>query len=149
MRSRSKSSKLTEVSYAALNSNWPVCSRSGILPTAINAVTLALIDAGIALLDYVTSVSIGLHLKQALLDLSAPEESDLPALVVASLPASGKVTLAQMETRLHVDRFEDMLKLGVEACAVIKGEMEAVVKAHTKEVVERMAVATATAQPQD
>ncbi|BEI93197.1 uncharacterized protein CcaverHIS019_0508250 [Cutaneotrichosporon cavernicola] len=121
----------------------------GILPTAINAVTLALIDAGIALLDYVTAVSVGLHLKQALLDLSAPEESDLPALVVASLPASGKVTLAQMETRLHVDRFEDMLRLGVDACAVLKVEMEAVVKAHTRAVVDRMSAATIVAQPVD
>ncbi|KLT41969.1 ribosomal protein S5 domain 2-like protein [Cutaneotrichosporon oleaginosum] len=121
----------------------------GILPTAINAVTLALIDAGVALLDYVAAVSVGLHLKQALLDLSAPEESDLPALVVASLPSSGKVTLAQMETRLHVDRFEDMLRLGVDACAVIKGEMERVVKAHTRSVVERMGAATVVAQPQD
>lgn len=118
----------------------------GILPTAINAVTLALVDAGIALLDYVASVSIGLHLKQALLDLSAPEESDLPALVVASLPSSGKVTLAQMETRLHVDRFEDMLKLGVDACAVLKSEMEDVVRGQTKMVVDRMAVASATGQ---
>ncbi|TXT07345.1 hypothetical protein VHUM_03065 [Vanrija humicola] len=112
----------------------------GILPTAINAVTLALIDAGIAMLDYVAAVSVGLHLTQALLDLSAPEESDLPTLVVGALPTSGKVTLAQMETRLHVDRFEDMLKLGVDACIVLKAEMEAVVKASTKSVVERMAI---------
>lgn len=116
----------------------------GILPTAINAVTLALIDAGIALLDYVTSVSIGLHLKQAMLDLSAPEEADLPTLVVASLPTNGKVTLAQMETRLHVDRFDEMLRLGVDACAVLKSEMEAVVKARTRSVVGRMAAATRT-----
>ena len=110
----------------------------GILPTSINATTLALIDAGISLVDYVTSLSLGLHLTQPLLDLSAPEESDLPTLVVAALPASGKVTLAQMETRLHVDRFEEMLLLGVEACAVLKVEMERVVNSRTIRVVERM-----------
>lgn len=97
-----------------------------------------MIDAGISLLDYVASLSIGLHLTQPLLDLSAPEESDLPNLVVAALPASGKITLAQMETRLHVDRFEEMLLLGVEACGVLKDEMETVVKERTKRVVERM-----------
>ncbi|WWD21979.1 hypothetical protein CI109_106467 [Kwoniella shandongensis] len=86
----------------------------GILPTSINATTLALIDAGISMLDYVTSISIGLHLLQPLLDLSQPEELDLPMLVVASLPSSGKITLAQMETRLHVDRFEEMLSLGTD-----------------------------------
>lgn len=93
------------------------------------------------MLDYVTSISIGLHLTQPLLDLSAPEEADLPTLVVAALPNSGKVTLAQMETRLHVDRFEEMLDLGVEACKVLKVEMEGVVKRHTTKVVERMATA--------
>jgi exosome complex component RRP41 len=99
-----------------------------------------LIDAGISLLDYTTSLSIGLHLTQPLLDLSSPEEQDLPTLVVASLPSSGKITLAQMETRLHVDRFEEMLLLGVEGCKVIKDEMESVVKARTGKVVERMAL---------
>lgn len=116
----------------------PLTNPPGILPTAINATTLALIDAGISLLDYITSVSIGLHLTQPLLDLSQPEESDLPTLVVAALPNSGKVTLAQMETRLHVDRFEEMLRLGVDACAVLKDEMEAHVKERTGEVVKRM-----------
>lgn len=111
---------------------------TGILPTAINATTLALITSGISLLDYTTSLSIGLHLTQPLLDLSQPEENDLPNLVVACLPTSGKITLAQMETRLHVDRFEEMLELAVEGCRVLKDEMEGVVKQWTSKTVERM-----------
>nr|ODO01001.1 exosome complex component RRP41 [Cryptococcus depauperatus CBS 7855] len=111
---------------------------TGILPIAINATTLALLDAGISILDYVTSVSVGLHLKQPLLDLCQPEESDIPFVVIASLPTSGKITLAQMETRLHVDLFEKMLKLGVEACKVLKAEMDENVKRRTEQVVERM-----------
>lgn len=99
------------------------------------------------MLDYVTSLSIGLHLTQPLLDLSAPEESDLPTLVVASIPNSSKVTLVQMETRLHVDRFEEMLLLGVEACGVIKTEMESVVKARTRTVVDRIEAVTGVAKP--
>ncbi|WWC59108.1 uncharacterized protein I303_101656 [Kwoniella dejecticola CBS 10117] len=112
----------------------------GILPTSINATTLALISSGISILDYTTSISIGLYLKQPLLDLSHVEEQDLPNLVIASLPNSGKITLAQMETRLHVDRFEEMLSLGVEACQVLKTEMEDVVKSQTEKIVERMGV---------
>jgi exosome complex component RRP41 len=90
------------------------------------------------MLDYVTSLSIGLHLTQPLLDLSAPEESDIPYLVVASLPRSGKITLATLETRIHVDRFEEMLRIGVEGCKVIKDEMEDVVKSRTGKLVERI-----------
>jgi exosome complex component RRP41 len=57
------------------------------------------------------------------------------------LPNSGKMTLAQMETRLRVDRFEEMLVLGVEACKVLKTEMEEYVKERTGKVVERMGLA--------
>lgn len=113
-------------------------SLTGILPTAINATTLALIDAGVAMTDYITSLSVGLHLTQPLLDLSSPEESDIPYLVVASLPGTGKVTLATLETRIHVDRFEEMLAVGVEGCKILKAEMEAEVKKRTGTMVERM-----------
>jgi exosome complex component RRP41 len=90
------------------------------------------------MLDYITSLSIGLHLTQPLLDLSAPEESDIPYLVVASLPRNGTITLASLETRIHVDRFEEMLRVGVEGCKVIKEEMEGVVKSRTEKLAERM-----------
>ncbi|WWD00213.1 hypothetical protein V866_007122 [Kwoniella sp. B9012] len=112
----------------------------GILPTAINATTLSLISAGISITDYVCSVSIGLHLTQPLLDLSYLEENDLPNLILASLTNSGKITLAQMETRLHLDRFQEMLELGTEACKVLKDEMDQVVKDNTGRLVERMNV---------
>lgn len=94
------------------------------------------------MLDYLTSLSVGLHLTQPLLDLSQPEEMDLPFIVIASLPNSGKITLAQLETRLHVDRFDEMLGLGVQGCKVLKAEMEEVVKERTRKVVERMQVGT-------
>lgn len=59
---------------------------------------------------------------------------------MACSPTSGKITLAQMETRLHVDRFEEMLELGVEGCRVLKEEMEGVVKGWTSKTVERMEI---------
>ena len=114
------------------------CAHLGILPTAINATTLALIDAGVAMTDYITSLSVGLHLTQPLLDLSSPEESDIPYLVVASLPGTGKVTLATLETRIHIDRFEEMLAVGVEGCKILKAEMEGQVKKRTGTMVDRM-----------
>jgi exosome complex component RRP41 len=88
--------------------------------------------------DYITSLSIGLHLTQPLLDLSSPEESDIPHLVIASLPGTGKVTLATLETRIHVDRFEEMVDVGVEACRILHGEMREEVRRRTGRVVERM-----------
>lgn len=39
-----------------------------------------------------------------------------------------------------MDRFEEMLELGVEGCRVLKDEMEGVVKAWTSKTVERMEI---------
>lgn len=63
-----------------------------------------------------------------LLDLVQAEEQGLPALTVAVLPRSGKVTLVNLETRVGVGRFEEMLRWGVEGVRVVQTEMEDAVK---------------------
>lgn len=88
--------------------------------------------------DYTTSLTVGLHLTQPLLDLSGPEEQSLPHLTIAALPGTGKVSLATLETRVHVDRFEEMLRVGGEACRVLHEEMRGEVRRRTGRVVERM-----------
>lgn len=103
----------------------------GLLSTAINATTLALITAGISLLDYVCAVSSGVHTTQPLLDLTTLEENDIPHLTVAVMPRTGKVTLVTLETRLHADRFEEIFKLACEAGKVVHKEMRRAVKIRT------------------
>ncbi|KAK0546596.1 Exosome non-catalytic core component [Tilletia horrida] len=110
----------------------------GVLAAAINASTLALLDAGIAMTDYVVAMSAGLHLSSTLLDLSSSEEMDLPNLTVAVLPRSKRVTLAQLETRLHADRFEEMFKLSIEACGVLHQEMNREMKRRTRSLADSM-----------
>ncbi|KZO96557.1 ribosomal protein S5 domain 2-like protein [Calocera viscosa TUFC12733] len=110
----------------------------GLLQASINATTLALIDAGIPMLDYVSSLSAGLYLTTAMLDLTSIEESDLPSVTVAVLPRSGKVTLVSMETRLHVDRFEEMFKLAMEGGKVLRGEMDRIVRERTAALARQM-----------
>ncbi|PWZ00890.1 putative exosome complex exonuclease rrp41 [Testicularia cyperi] len=110
----------------------------GVLPAAINASTLALLDAGIAMQDFVAAVSCGIHSTSPLLDLSNTEESDLPHLTVAVLPRTGQVTLASLETRLHVERFEQIFKLAIQACSVLHNEMELAVRDRTKTLVQAM-----------
>ncbi|EJU04550.1 ribosomal protein S5 domain 2-like protein [Dacryopinax primogenitus] len=110
----------------------------GLLQAGINATTLALVDAGIPMLDYVSSLSAGLYHTTAMLDLTNLEESDLPSVTVAVLPRSGKVTLVSMETRLHVDRFEEMFKLAMEGGKVLRGEMDKVVRERTKVLARQM-----------
>ena len=99
---------------------------------------MALIDAGIALFDYVVAVSAGLHSTSILLDLTNMEESDLPHLTVAVMPRSGKVTLLNMESRLHVTRFEDVLKAAGQAAEVLREEMGSAVRSRSRALVNAM-----------
>lgn len=98
----------------------------GLLQAAINATSLALIAAGVSITDYVVAVSVASLSSPScpLLDISNTEQSDLPHLTVATLPRSQKVTLVQLETRLNIETFEEILKIGVEACTVLRHEMD-------------------------
>jgi exosome complex component RRP41 len=113
-------------------------SDGSLLQAAINATTLALIDAGIPLNDYVCAITCALHDATPLLDLTSLEESDLPHVTVAVLPKSGKITLASLETQLAVERFDEMLRLTGDAAKVIHIEMVGVVKARTDRIVRAM-----------
>ncbi|KAG8805902.1 Exosome non-catalytic core component [Serendipita sp. 399] len=104
----------------------------GILHAAINSVTLALTDAGVAMYDQVVAVSAGLHSTAVLLDLSHYEENDMPFLTVAVMPRSKKVTLLNMESRLHVTRFENVFKIACEAAETIRSEMGDAIMARTQ-----------------
>lgn len=73
-----------------------------------------------------------------LLDLTNIEESDLPNLTVAVLPRTGKITLLTLETRIHVDRFEQMFQMAGAACKVMHGEMTTAVQRRTEKLVKAM-----------
>ncbi|KAF8622589.1 hypothetical protein AX15_006933 [Amanita polypyramis BW_CC] len=96
----------------------------GLLQACINGTTLALITAGIPLIDFACAMSCGVHSTSPVLDLSLLEENDLPHMTVAMLPKTGQVTLVTMETRLHVDRFEEVLELAMDAGKIIHEEMK-------------------------
>ena len=121
----------------------------GVLPAAINATTVALINAGVPLTDYVCAITGGVHAAAPMLDLTALEESDLPHVTVASMPRSGRLTLVSMETRLHVDRFEEILRLAGEAGTVIHTEMRAVVRERTKGLLDGMSTGLQASKPTD
>ncbi|KAF8962684.1 exoribonuclease, exosome component 4 [Flammula alnicola] len=99
----------------------------GLLQACINGTTLSLMNAGIPMLDFVCAVSGGVHSTSPLLDLTLLEESDVPNVTIAVMPKTRKVSLVTMETRLHVDRFEEIFRLATDAGLVIHGEMKAAI----------------------
>lgn len=121
----------------------------GLLQACINGTTLALANAGIPLLDFVCAVTGGVHSTSPMLDLTTLEENDIPHVTVAMMPRTGKVTLVTMETRLHVDRFEEIFRLAIDAGKVIHKEMKIAVKSRTEALVTAMGSASKIATTGD
>jgi exosome complex component RRP41 len=107
----------------------------GLLQACINGTTLALMNAGIPMVDFVCAVSGGVHSTFSLLDLTQLEESDVPNLTIALLPKTRKVSLVTMETRLHVDRFEEIFRLATDAGLVLHEEMKAAILGRSRTLI--------------
>ncbi|KAJ3052552.1 Exosome complex component RRP41 [Rhizophlyctis rosea] len=107
----------------------------GALHAAINATTLAMIDAGVPMRDFVCACSAGWYKDTALLDLNHLEESaDVPTLTVGLLPKSGKVTLLSLESRLHLDKFQSVLELASQGCERMRDELDSTIRKATQEL---------------
>ncbi|KAL1919349.1 uncharacterized protein VTP21DRAFT_2042 [Calcarisporiella thermophila] len=111
----------------------------GTLQACINAATVALIDAGIPMIDYVCACTGGCLEKQPVLDLNHIEESsESPELTIGVLPRSGKVTLVQMESRLHMESFESVMNLAIEGCQQIHSTIDDIARANTRQLLKKM-----------
>jgi len=124
-----------------------------LLAACINAATLALVDAGVPMYDYLAACTAGStsasatntaaaapgavqEVEDPLLDLNGLEEQELPFLTVATLGACEKVSVLVMETRVHASKIEEMLAVGVDGCKRIKEMLDGVIRAHAKSVAE-------------
>lgn len=89
----------------------------GVLASAFNAVTLALLDAGVPMNDYVIGGSVSYVQGHFLLDPNRMEESSAcPVLIAALLPRSQSICFLNSELRLASDKLPvmvDLLKRGV------------------------------------
>ena len=125
-----------------------VLSQDGsLLAACLNAATLALIDAGIPMSDYVvacTSGSIssyatgdpGKESADPLLDLNGQEELELPWLTVGTLGTGERVCVCVMETKVRAERLESMLAVGVDGCKQVREILDSVVRRRGKRLLE-------------
>merc|ERR1712137_420300 len=107
---------------------------------AINAVTLALIDAGIPMREFVCSCAAGFVNGTAILDLNYVEDSSGADLPIALLPQSGKITMLQMDSKLRLDEFEQVMHLAVEGCKKLHVLLLESVKQRTEALIESRGV---------
>ncbi|KAJ4318679.1 Exosome non-catalytic core component [Neodidymelliopsis sp. IMI 364377] len=129
--------------HSTITINLHIISQDGsLLAACINAATLALIDAGIPMTDYLVactaassasaSAADNASADDPLLDLNILEEQELPFLTVGCLGESDKVAVCVMETRVRMERLEGMLAVGIEGCKRMRGILDGVVKGYGK-----------------
>lgn len=111
-------------------------SDGSLLAALLNAATLALVDAGVPMSDFMAACTAGSTSSYAagddsadpLLDLNTQEEQELPFLTVATLGASDRVAVLSCESRVQVSRLEGMLVVAVDGCKQVKQLLERVIK---------------------
>ncbi|KAL0210704.1 hypothetical protein RCL1_005140 [Eukaryota sp. TZLM3-RCL] len=95
-------------------------SDGSILPCAINATILALIDAGISMTDFVVATSVGLVNKDILVDLTQTEENGpCNSLVLALAVNDDQCSLLFSSSRIPVDVFPVLYNEAAEVCRVL------------------------------
>ncbi|KAI1445959.1 ribosomal protein S5 domain 2-like protein [Annulohypoxylon stygium] len=126
-----------------------ILSQDGsLLACLINAATLALIDAGVPMTDYLVSCSAGStsshsandELADPIMDLNQQEEQELPFLTIATLGGSDKVACLVCESRVQVSRLEGMMVTAADGCRNIREYLDGVVKEKGRKMVKDGAV---------
>lgn len=128
-------------------------SDGSILAAAINACTLALVDAGIPMPGLLCGCTAGMSGSAStardprndqldpLLDLSLPEMQELPSLTVGTtttVPGGEhamddddedmKVAVLNMDAKVHSSYLETMLAVGIDGCTQIREILESIIK---------------------
>ncbi len=107
-------------------------SDGGELSAAFNAASLALVDAGIPMTDFLVSCSVGYLEKTPLIDLNQMEvNAGGPVMPLALLPASDKIMLLQLDSKLPFEVFETLTQVAMDACKAVYAILSNVVKEHT------------------
>ncbi|EGC33511.1 hypothetical protein DICPUDRAFT_88747 [Dictyostelium purpureum] len=111
-------------------------SDGGLKAAAINASTLALIDAGISMKDFVCAVSTSCIDGVAVLDLNHIEErSGGPDCLLSIQPQIGGVISLNMDSKVPQDLFESVLELGEKGCKKIFSILSDQVKKYSTDLI--------------
>lgn len=96
---------------------------------AINAATLALVNAGVPMRAFVCACSVGCVDSTPLLDVNYVEKaSGGPELLLAAYARSKGVITTKMDSKLPAKHLEEMLELGLKGCRLIHDILKKKVK---------------------
>lgn len=102
----------------------------GLLSAVTNSITLALIDAGVAMYDYVSAISVGIHDQTPLLDLNNLEENDMSCLTIGVVGKSEKLAMLLLEDKVPMEKLESVLGIAIAGGHRIRELMDNEVRNH-------------------
>lgn len=101
----------------------------GCLSAAINAVTLALIDAGIPMYDFVVSLTTAWIADDAFLDTGRLESSNrFPVLELAVFPNSGQIVSMNLSSRITPEATKKLTDLAIHGCVELHKRLASIVR---------------------
>jgi exosome complex component RRP41 len=105
----------------------------GILSAAINAVTLALIDAGVPVYDFVVSLTVAWISDMAFLDTGRLESSvRFPVLEIAIFPRTRQIVSMNLAARISPDAVKQLMALAIDGCLKLHRLMTSIVRANSE-----------------
>lgn len=110
-------------------------SDGSVICAILNAVTLALMDAGIAMTDMIIACSVGFIKQNLYQDLTQVEQTSGGAyLPIAVKARSEEVVFMQLDSRLSIDNIEDAIKQSISGCRKIRTMLQVGVKERMQQV---------------
>ena len=106
----------------------------GVRAACINATTLALIDAGIAMEDFVCACTAGAVQSALLLDMNGQEDMAGAELTAGYLPRSERVGHLQLESKVPLASADELVNFAIEGCRQVFEELSGAVQLHSQEV---------------
>jgi len=118
-------------------------SDGGNLSACINASTLALIDAGVSIRDFVCSCTSSWYRDTPIMDVNQMEEGasggSAPVVTMALLPKSEEMVLFELDSRLHCDHLETMIDSTTQGCKDVYEILDQAVRNHVTESMNQLA----------
>ena len=99
---------------------------------AINATSLAMVDAGVAMEDLVCACSAGIAGSSTILDLNGQEAGGCAEMVVALLPRTGRLSFVQLESKLPISSIEEVMNFAAEGCRQVHEVLSSSIQLHAQ-----------------
>lgn len=107
----------------------------GAAAAAINAVSLALVNAGVPMKELVCACSVGYAEGTPLVDLSSMERGmGGPTMYVAVYPKAQSVVAMQMENKLNIEHLEEVLDVAKQGCVKIYEMLKAEIQTYSFDI---------------